>query len=74
MITGSCSLVISNYIIIIDTYLPVNMYCESQEKAQSQTHLSALLFRVFRRLKSAVDQILQVPSADVVANKLIILK
>ena len=50
------------------------MYCESQEKAQSQTHLSALLFKVFRRLKSAVDQILQVPSADVVANRLIIFK
>lgn len=48
----------------------MNMYWESQEKAQSQTHLSASLFKVFRKLKSAVDQTLQVPSADVVANKL----
>ena len=46
------------------------MYWESQEKAQSHTHFSVLLFSVFRRLKSAVDQILQVPSAEAVASRL----
>ena len=46
------------------------MYCESLEKAQSQTHLSVLFFSVFLKVKSAVDQILQVPSADVVASRL----
>jgi hypothetical protein len=51
-------------------YQPVNMYCESLEKAQSHTHFSELFLRVFLRLKSAVDQILQVPSADVVAKRL----
>ena len=50
--------------------LPVNMYCESLEKAQSHTHFSAFFFSVFLRLKSAVDQILQLPSADVVAKRL----
>ena len=49
---------------------PVKMYWESQEKAQSHTHFSVLLFSVFRRLKSAVDQILQVPSAEAVASRL----
>ena len=49
---------------------PVNIYCESLEKAQSHTHFSELFLRVFLRLKSAVDQILQVPSAEVVANRL----
>ena len=44
--------------------------CESLEKAQSHTHLSGVFLRVFLREKSAVDQILQVPSADVVASKL----
>ena len=48
----------------------MKMYCESHEKAQSQTHLSLALLSVFLRLKSAVDHILQVPSADVVASKL----
>ena len=46
------------------------MYCESQEKAQSHTQRSVLLLRVLRREKSAVDHILQVPSAEVVASKL----
>ena len=46
------------------------MYCESHEKAQSHTHFSELLFSVFRRVKSAVDQILQVPSAEAVASRL----
>lgn len=50
------------------------MYCESHEKEQSQTHLSASRFNVLRNVKSAVDQILHVPSADVVANKLLINK
>ena len=49
---------------------PVNIYCESLEKAQSHTHFSEFFFRVFLRLKSAVDQILQVPSAEVVAKRL----
>lgn len=46
------------------------MYCESQEKAQSQTHFSGVFFRVLRMVKSTVDHILQVPSAEVVANRL----
>ena len=50
--------------------LPVKMYCESLEKAQSHTHLSTFFFRVVLRLKSAVDQILHVPSAEVVAKRL----
>lgn len=46
-------------------------YCESLEKAQSHTHFLLLPFlSVFLSVKSAVDQILQVPSADVVASKL----
>lgn len=49
---------------------PVKMYCESQEKAQSHTHLSTFFFSVVLSWKSAVDQILHVPSADVVASKL----
>ncbi len=48
----------------------MNMYCESLEKAQSHTHFSEPFLRVFLRLKSAVDQILHVPSADVVAKRL----
>ena len=52
-------------------YSPVITYCESLEKAQSQTHFLLVPFlSVFRSVKSAVDQILHVPSADVVANKL----
>lgn len=54
----------------LNSDLPVNMYCESLEKAQSHTHFSAFFFSVFLRLKSAVDQILQLPSADVVAKRL----
>ena len=50
--------------------LPVNIYCESLEKAQSQTHFSEFFLSVFLRLKSAVDQILHVPSAEVVAKRL----
>ena len=53
-----------------ELYPPVNIYCESLEKAQSHTHFSEFFFRVFLRLKSAVDQILQVPSAEVVAKRL----
>jgi len=49
----------------------VKIYWESQEKEQSHTHFSVLLLSVFRRLKSAVDQILQVPSAEAVASRLI---
>ncbi len=50
--------------------LPVKMYWESDEKAQSHTHLSVFFLRVVRRLKSAVDHTLHVPSADVVASRL----
>ena len=50
--------------------VPVKMYCESQEKAQSQTHFSELFLSVFRRLRSAADHTLQEPSADVVARRL----
>ena len=47
------------------------MYCESQEKAQSHTHFSEdLSCSVLLELKSAVDQILHVPSAEVVARRL----
>ena len=47
------------------------MYCESQEKAQSHIHLSVFFLRVFLKLKSAVDQILHVPSAEAVARRLL---
>ena len=46
------------------------MNWESLEKAQSHTHRSGLFLSVFLREKSAVDQILHVPSADVVASRL----
>ena len=46
------------------------MYWESHEKAQSHTHFPIFCSSVFVRLKSAADQILQVPSAEVVARRL----
>ena len=53
------------------THSPVITYCESLEKAQSQTHFLLVPFlSVFRSVKSAVDHILHEPSAEVVANKL----
>lgn len=50
--------------------LPVIMYWESPLKAQSQTHLCVFSFSSVIRVWSAVRQILQVWSAEVVASNL----
>lgn len=50
--------------------LPVMMYWESPLKAQSHTHLCVFSFSSVISVWSAVRQILQVWSADVVANNL----